>query len=38
LRPYIPVVQAITEPEQKILAVLGSCQGYKDWIVKNEKI
>lgn len=38
LRPYIPVVQVITEPEQKILAVLGSCQGYKDWIVKNEKM
>ena len=38
LRQYIPVVQALDNPEQEILAVLGSCQGYKDWIVKNEKM
>ena len=35
LRQFIPVVQALNEPEQKILCVLGSCQGYKDWIVKK---
>ena len=35
VRSYIPVVQALNEPEQNILAVLGSCQGYKDWIVKK---
>ncbi|MBR5400413.1 MAG: tRNA lysidine(34) synthetase TilS [Treponema sp.] len=35
LRQYIPVVQALDNPEQEILAVLGSCQGYKDWIVKK---
>ena len=38
VRCFIPVVQALKEPEQRILAVLGSCQGYKDWIVKNEKM
>ena len=38
LRQFIPVVQALDEPEQKILCVLGSCFGYKDWIVKNEKM
>ena len=37
-RQFIPVVQALNEPEQKILGVLGSCIGYKDWIVKNEKM
>ncbi len=35
LRHYIPVVQALNEPEQRILCILGSCQGYKDWIVKK---
>ena len=38
LRHYIPVVQVLDEPEQRILGILGSCQGYKDWIVKNEKM
>ena len=38
LRRYIPVVQALNEPEQRILCILGSCQGYKDWIVQNEKM
>ena len=38
LRHYIPVVQALNEPEQRILCILGSCQGYKDWIVQNEKM
>ena len=38
LRQFIPVVQALNEPEQKILCVLGSCIGCKDWIVKNEKM
>ena len=37
-RQYIPVVQEIKTPEQKILCILGSCLGYKDWIVKNEKV
>lgn len=35
LRHYIPVVQALDDPEQKILCILGSCKGYKDWIVKK---
>ena len=35
LRQFIPVVQALNEPEQRILCVLGSCSGYKDWIVKK---
>lgn len=34
VRNCIPVVQALNEPEQKILCVLGSCLGYGDWIVK----
>lgn len=34
LRNCIPVVQALNEPEQKILCILGSCLGYSDWIVK----
>ena len=37
-RQYIPVVQELKNPEQKILCILGSCLGYKDWIVKNEKV
>ena len=37
-RQYIPVVQELKTPEQKILCILGSCLGYKDWIVKNEKV
>ena len=38
LLQFIPVVQALNDAEQRILAVLGSCIGYKDWIVKNEKM
>ena len=38
LRQFVPVVQALNEPEQKLLCVLGSCIGCKDWIVKNEKM
>lgn len=38
LRHCIPVVQALNEPEQKLLAILAGCQGYKDWIVKNEEM
>ena len=34
VRNCIPVVQALNEPEQKILCILGSCLGYGDWIVK----
>ena len=37
-RQYIPVVQALNEPEQRILCILGSSFGFKDWIVKNEKM
>ena len=37
-RQYIPVVQELKTPEQKIICILGSCLGYKDWIVKNEKV
>lgn len=37
-RQYIPVVQELQGPEQKIVCILGSSFGYKDWIVKNEKI
>ena len=37
-RQYIPVVQELQTPEQKIICILGSCLGYKDWIVKNEKV
>ena len=37
-RQYIPVVQELKPPEQKIVCILGSCLGYKDWIVKNEKV
>ena len=37
-RQYIPVVQELKTPEQKIVCILGSCLGYKDWIVKNEKV
>ena len=37
-RQYIPVVQELNSPEQKIICILGSCLGYKDWIVKNEKV
>ena len=37
-RQYIPVVQELKTPEQKIVCILGSCSGYKDWIVKNEKV
>ena len=35
-RQYIPVVQELKNPEQKVLCILGSCLGYKDWIVKND--
>ena len=38
LRQFIPVVQALDEPEQELLCVLASFIGYKDWIVKNEKM
>ena len=38
MRQYIPVVQELKSPEQKIVCILGSCLGYKDWIVKNEKV
>jgi len=38
VRQYIPVVQTLAEPDQKLIALLGSCQGYKDWIVKNEEM
>ena len=37
-RQYIPVVQELKTSEQEILCILGSCLGYKDWIVKNEKV
>ena len=37
-RQYIPVVQELKTSEQNILCILGSCLGYKDWIVKNEKV
>ncbi len=37
-RQYIPVVQELKSPEQKIICIMGSCLGYKDWIVKNEKV
>ncbi len=37
-RQFIPVVQELKSPEQRILCILGSCLGYKDWIVKNEKV
>ena len=37
LRNCIPVVQALNEPEQKLLCSLGSCLGYSDWIVKLDK-
>lgn len=37
-RQYIPVVQELKLPEQKIVCILGSSFGYKDWIVKNEKM
>jgi tRNA(Ile)-lysidine synthase len=37
-RQYIPVVQELKPPEQKIVCILGSSFGYKDWIVKNEKM
>ena len=37
-RQFIPVVQELKTPEQKIVCILGSCLGYKDWIVKNEKV
>ena len=37
-RQYIPVVQELKTPEQKIVCILGSSFGYKDWIVKNEKM
>ncbi|MBO4533175.1 MAG: tRNA lysidine(34) synthetase TilS [Treponema sp.] len=33
-RNCIPVVQALNEPEQNIIGILGSCLGYSDWIVK----
>lgn len=38
VRHYIPVVQVLNEPEQNVLGILGSCLGYKDWIVRNEKM
>ena len=38
MRQYIPVVQELKSPEQKIVCILGSDLGYKDWIVKNEKV
>ena len=37
-RQLIPVVQELKSPEQKIVCILGSSFGYKDWIVKNEKM
>lgn len=37
-RQYIPVVQELKLPEQKVVCILGSSFGYKDWIVKNEKM
>ena len=37
-RQSIPVVQELKNPEQKIVCILGSSFGYKDWIVKNEKM
>lgn len=37
-RQFIPVVQDLKSPEQKITGLFGSCLGYKDWIVKNEKV
>ncbi len=37
-RQSIPVVQELKTPEQKIVCILGSSFGYKDWIVKNEKM
>ena len=37
-RQFIPVVQELKTPEQKIVCILGSNLGYKDWIVKNEKV
>ena len=33
-RSYIPVIQLLDEKSQRIIAVLGGCFGYKDWIVK----
>ena len=37
-RQYIPVVQELKSPGQRIVCILGSPLGYKDWIVKNEKV
>lgn len=36
-RNCIPLVQALNEPEQSIIGILGSCLGYSDWIVKLDK-
>ena len=38
MRQFIPVVQDLIKPEQKIVCILGKSLGYKDWIVKNEKM
>ena len=34
-KSLIPVIQELSEPEQKIVAVIGSVFGYKDWILRG---